>query len=166
MELSYLLHQSVSGFIMQTCHRKLYIKMTNGAFELRDLKGHWGRGRHRRLCLLHPSKCSCMWMWCMADRMSVDFYFPLCVLLTYSCHVERWWLALWRPQILHLQHSLQPLPPVVERSEHQRFGEWTSECRVMVSVLPSASYLDLSSLAISQGSRKWMEKEKKMRQCD
>lgn len=159
MELNYLLHQSVSGFIMQTCHRKLYIKMTNGPFNsgiwkvtgaVADIEGC--------VCCIHQDavvyECDA-WQF----RMRVDFYFPLCILVMYSCHVERWWLALWRPQILYLHHSL-------EHSEHQGFGEWTRECRVMVSVFPSESYLGLSSLVISQGSRKWMEKEKKMRQWD
>lgn len=52
---------------------------------------------------------------------------------------------------------------MVEHLGHQGFGEWTSECRVMASVFPSESYLGLSSLIISQGSRKLMEKEKKMK---
>lgn len=50
---------------------------------------------------------------------------------------------------------------MVDHSGHQGFGEWTSECRVMASVFPSESNLGLSSLIISQGSRKLMEKEKK-----
>lgn len=148
MELNYLLHQSVSGFIMQTCHRKLYIKMTNGPFN----SGIWkvtGAVADTESCVhrIHQGAFVCG---CDAWQAT---WGQISLFTLYSGHIG---LPCGNVVISPLEAPNPICAPLFAATTSRGgifgtlgSGEWTRECKVMASVFPSENDLGLSSLVIS-----------------